>query len=242
MVWKKDRGIVLGAIRHNDKSCVLHLFTEQDGFVSFIFYSPARATGARRNALLQPLTIIGMETRISHDSSLSQLRESANILPFSEIPFNPIKSCIALFLGEFLTYALRNESTNIPLFAFLYDTISELDSAHDTGNAHLFVMLKVAAYIGIAPNSDDYTPGCRLDFESGTFCNSEPSHQNYLDSDESFKVLQLMKSGSISDAAAIPMTGCMRASLLNSLNTYFRLHLPEFPQLKSVEVLQTVFS
>ena len=241
MAWKKDKGIILGAIRHNDRSCVVHMFTELDGYVPFIFYSPARATGARRNALLQPLTVIGMETSVSSDGNLSQLREPSNILPFKEITLNPLKSCIALFTGEFLTYALRNEDTNIPLFSFLHDTVAQLDSAADVSNAHLYIMLKVAAYLGIAPNTDNFLPGSRLDMENGTFTTFEPDHQNYLDPDESHKLKQLLESGSLAEAAAIPMTGRIRFSLLNSLNTYFRLHRPEFPQLKSLEVLQAVF-
>jgi hypothetical protein len=38
-----------------------------------------------------------------------------------------------------------------------------------------------------------------------------------------------------------PLTGQERVTLLNSLNNYFRLHIPAFPVLKSIEILETVF-
>jgi hypothetical protein len=38
-----------------------------------------------------------------------------------------------------------------------------------------------------------------------------------------------------------PLTSQERVMLLNALNNWFRLHVPAFPVLKSIEVLETVF-
>ena len=39
-----------------------------------------------------------------------------------------------------------------------------------------------------------------------------------------------------------PLTGQERVMMLNALNNYYRLHIPMFPVLKSIEILETVFS
>lgn len=242
-MWEKDRGILLGHVRHNDKSCIAHIFTEAGGYTSFIFYISDTGKGARRNTLLQPLTLIEFQCNPNgRDTALQHLREPVNIQPYTDIPFNPVKSCIALFLGEFLTYALREERENRPLFSFLAEVVNDIDRMPHTENAHLYIILKVSNYLGIGPNTDRYEPGYWLDMRDGTYSATQPQHTEVLDPDEAYKTVQLMKCDDIAQASEIPMTGSMRAGLVNMMNQYFRLHVPGFPILKSTEVMQAVFS
>lgn len=240
-MWDKEKGIVLGSVRHNDKSCIVHVFTEGYGHVPFIFYLSSSGRNAGRNTLLQPLTLIGFEGRIMQSSQLQHMREPMNLRPFSDIPFNPQKSAIALFLGEFLTYALREEGENRQLFRFLADAVCGLDSSDKPWNIHLFIMLKLSACLGIGPNTEDYSEGCWLDLQNGIFVPEEPMHAFAAGPATAFKAVRLLECNSCEEARLIPMTGSERASMLNVLNDYYRLHLPEFPTLKSIEVLQDVF-
>lgn len=241
-MWEKEKGILLGAVRHNDKSCVARIFTENNGYVPFIFHTSSTTKGVRRNTLLQPLTLISFEIRTMPNDDLQHLKDPVNMHPFTNIPFNPVKSGIALFLGEFLTYALKEERTNEALFKFLEQTTVWMDESDNVGNIHLFIMLKVALHLGISPNWEDFKPGYVLDMRSGTFSTELPSHQDYMVPEQSWKTVCLLQCGSASEAAGIPMTGTERTGLLKVLNDYFRLHIPGFPILKSIEVLQAVFS
>ena len=242
-MWGKDRGIVLGYVRHNDKSCIAHIFTESGGYTSFIFYISATGKGTGRNTLLQPLTLIEFQCNPNgSDTALQHLKEPVNIQPYTDIPFNPVKSCIALFLGEFLTYALREERENRPLFSFLAEASNDIDKTPHTENAHLYIILKVSNYLGIGPNADKYEPGYWLDLRDGTYSALQPQHTEALGPDEAYKTVQLMGCGSIAQASEIPMTGSMRTGLANTLNLYFRLHVPGFPVLKSTEIIQTIFN
>ena len=53
--------------------------------------------------------------------------------------------------------------------------------------------------------------------------------------------LNLLMNSSYDEIKDAPLTGQERVTLLNSLNNYFRLHIPAFPVLKSIEILETVF-
>ena len=241
MVWQKEKGIILSCIRHNDKTVIVHIFTEGYGYVSYVYHIPSAKPG-RRGILPQPLTLIEFESRIVQTDNLQHLKEVANIFPFNDIPFNPVKSSIALFAGELLTYALREESENRRLFAFLSDAIREFDSLPDAGNFHLYLMLHTTIYLGISPNTDEYRTGYMLDKISGTFTAGQPPHQEFLSPEMSYKTVSLMQCGTARQASLIPMTGSERSCLLSAMNDYFRLHIPNFPKLKSVEILQEVFS
>ena len=107
-------------------------------------------------------------------------------------------------------------------------------------DVHIAFMIGTASHIGVCPNSDEYTPGCVLDMRDGCFTPLLPKHTDYMPADLSYKLHLLMESSfdRIKDA---PLTGQERVILLNSLNNYFRLHIPAFPVLKSIQVLETVF-
>jgi DNA repair protein RecO (recombination protein O) len=74
----------------------------------------------------------------------------------------------------------------------------------------------------------------------GCFTPLLPKHTEYIPAELSYKLFLLMNSDydGMKDA---PLTGQERVMLLNALNSYFRLHIPSFPVLKSIEVLETVF-
>lgn len=242
-MWQKENGIMLGAVRHNDKTSIAHIFTEGTGYASFIFYSTGTGKSSRINALLQPLTLLRFERNGAAGPGLLHLKEPVNGHPFGSIPFSPQKSCIAMFLSEFLTHALRNENEGAgTIYAFLKDAILELDSSASVWNLHIYTMLRIAEFIGIGPNTDDYFPGCRFDLQNGTFQAAQPAHAYFMEPDKAYKVAMLLQCGDAGATGSIPLTGPERASILVSLNTFYRLHLPGFPILKSIEILQTMFN
>jgi len=241
-MFQPEKGIIIGSVRHNDRTSVAHVFTSGHGMVPFIWFLSKSGRNASRNTLLQPLTQLEFQAEYIPTESLQHIKEIKNLAPYKDIPRNPLKSAIALFLSEFLTHALKGEQNNPTLFRYLTESLDWFDSAPQGSfaNYHIAFMIGTAAHIGICPNADDYTPGCVLDMRDGCFSPIPPKHDDYIPAELSYKLHLLMQSGydQIKDA---PLTGQERVMLLNSLNTYFRLHIPLFPVLKSIEVLDTVF-
>ncbi|MBO4561119.1 MAG: DNA repair protein RecO C-terminal domain-containing protein [Bacteroidaceae bacterium] len=242
-MWQPEKGIMIGAVRHNDRTSVAHIFTSDHGMVPFIWFLSKSGKNASRNTLLQPLTQMEFQAEYIPTESLQHIKEIKNCSPYCDIPRNPLKSAISLFLSEFLTYALKGEQNNPRLYRYLTESLNWFDNAPDGtyANFHIAFMIGTAAYTGICPNADEYAPGSILDLREGCFCLSEPKHTEWLTKELSYKLYLLMCSDMdhINDA---PLTGQERVLLLNAMNTWFRLHVPAFPVLKSIEVLDAVFS
>ena len=242
-MWQQEQGILIGAVRHNDRTCVARIFTWTHGMVPFVWFLSKSGKNAARNTLLQPLTHLDFQAEYIPTDNLHHLKEAKNALPYRDIPFNPRKSAIALFLSEFLTHALIDEQDNPGLYRFLSESLRWFDSAQEStyANFHIAFMIGTARHIGICPNADEYTPGCVLDMRDGCFSPLLPKHQEYIPSELSYKLYMLMCKGfdEMNDA---PLTGQERVMMLNALNNYYRLHIPMFPVLKSIEILETVFS
>ena len=241
-MWIAEQGILIGAVRHNDRTSVARIFTRTHGMTHFIWFLSRNGKSVSRNALLQPLTQLEFQAEYIPNETLNHIKEAKNSVPYKDIPFNPVKSAVALFLSEFLTYALRDEQDNPGLYRFLTESLKWFDNTGQGtyANFHIAFIIGTARYIGICPNAEEYTPGCILDMRDGCFSNLPPQHTEYMPSELAYKLHMLMSSDydGIKDA---PLTGQERVMLLNSLNTFFRLHIPSFPILKSIEILETVF-
>lgn len=241
-MWEAESGILIGAVRHNDRTSVAHVFTSRHGMMPFIWFLSKTGKNASRNTLLQPLTQLEFQAEYVPTENLQHIKEIKNRSPYGDIPRNPLKSAISLFLSEFLTYALKGEQNNPQLFSFLTESLLWFDSAPEGSyaNFHIAFMIGTASHIGICPNADDYTPGCVLDMREGCFTPLLPKHTDFMTADLSYK-LHLLMDGGYDQMKDAPLTGQQRVMLLNALNNYFRLHIPSFPVLKSIEVLETVF-
>ncbi len=239
-MWKKEQGIILSTIPHNDRTSVVHMFTKGHGHIVFIFHLAKSGKNIARNTLLQPLTYLEFDTQYIPTNSLQQLREPKNISPYRDIPFNPLKRLIALFLSEFLSYALKEESLNEKLFVFIVDSINWLDKSTKYSNFHLVFMLGITQFIGIRPNSEDYSSGYYFDLQNGDFTKDNSTHNNYLSSELSYK-LSLLLTSEYSNMENIPLTRQGRIQILHCMNEYFKLHIPSFPTLKSLEILESIF-
>ena len=241
-MWQLEYGILTSSVRHNDKTCVARVFTQEHGMVPFIFHLAGTGKNAGRNTLLQPLTQLEFQAEFISGATLQHMKEVRNLHPYRDIPFNPAKSAISLFLSEFLTHALGGEQSNSGMFKYLTGALEWFDGASEGeySNFHIALMLGTAYHLGICPNSDDWRPGYILDMREGLFTADRPAYSEYADAAQSLKLVQIMKSGldGIKDA---PLTGQQRVNMLNMLNSYFRLHIPSFPVLKSIEILEAVF-
>jgi DNA repair protein RecO (recombination protein O) len=161
--------------------------------------------------------------------------------PFTTIPFHPHKLAISLFVAEFLYYALRSEQRNEPLFDYIASSIQWLDSQTDRfANFHLVFLMRLSRFLGFYPNLDDYQTGDYFDLRESVFCDTPPLHRDVLLPTEADK-LQLMMRMDYPTMHLFRLSHLERDRLLEVAVIYYRLHLPNFPELKSLAVLQQLF-
>ena len=147
----KTRGIVLNYIRYRETSIIVKIYTELFGIQSYIV-NGVRSSKSKTNriAFFQPLTLLDLVVyHKSKEQTLHRLSEVKCSIPFKSLPFDFIKSSMAMFLTEILVKTLKEEEKNESLFDFLQDSILELEnSAERFENFHLMFMAKLAFYLG----------------------------------------------------------------------------------------------
>ena len=237
----KTQAIVLHSLKYGESRLIVDMFTRAFGRQSFIVSIPKTAKSKIKKQFFQPLTLLEIETDLRPKLQLQKLNDVRLLSPFASIPFEPDKLAISLFVAEFLYYALRSEQRNELLYDYLENSIMWLDGQQTNfANFHLVFLLRLTRFLGFYPNLDDYEDGDYFDLRESEFMRNPPVHRDFLHPEEAQKV-QLMMRMDFPTMHLFRMSHDDRNRLLEVSIKYYRLHLPDFPEMKSIEVLQALY-
>jgi DNA repair protein RecO (recombination protein O) len=238
---QKNIGVVLHSTKYNDTSNIVEIYTELSGRASFLVNLPRSKKSAVKSVLFQPLSIIELEADYRPTSTLHRVKEAKSYYPFSSLPYDPYKSAIALFIAEFLYRAVHEETENRPLFAYLVYSIQWLDEQKSGfANFHLVFLMRLSRFLGLYPNLEDYHDGDYFDLQNACFTTRKPFHNSFIQPDEASRLVKLMRMN-FDTMHLFEMSRVERSRCLLIIIDYYRLHLPEFPALKSLDILKELF-
>ena len=233
------RAIVLSHFRYGDSSLIVNLYTECMGRQTILIKGAFSKKSAVRAAFFQPLHLV--ETALHHRTN-RQMQRVSNLQvyrPLQHIPFDPVKSSIALFIAEILYKTLKEEEANPGLFDFLLHTIQMLDlNDCGTANFHLLFLVHYSRYLGFYPNTEHASDNTWFDSQKGSFVliptASSPSPEyNHL--------LTQLFGMSFECLDSLQINHHQRNYLAEYLLSYYSMHVANFGTLKSFPVLQNVF-
>lgn len=237
----KTRGIVLHAIPYNDRYSIIYMYTEAFGRASYLV---ARTRGKKSivsKSLFMPLSVVEMEVEHSNKRDLHRIRESKLCFPLTELFCNPVKNVLALFLAEVLYRVVKETEPDERLFNYLCSSIQYLEVAEKgVANFHLVFLLHLLFYIGIYPNVGTYREDAYFDMLNGVFVERIPMHRHYLTPKESVILARLLKIR-FENMSLYAFSRQERVEIIQRLLAYYRLHLPDFPEIKSLSVMQSLF-
>lgn len=235
-------GIVLHQVKYNDESVIVNVYTLLHGNLGFLVKVPKQKRSNVKTLLLRPLNILELDYDFRPNIALQRIRDMKLYLSYESLPYDPIKGALSLFLSEFLYYTLKHEMENKSLFQYLCNSLQWLDrSQKGLSNFHLVFLLRLTRFLGFWPNVTDYKQGKVFDMREAALVERLPFHNQYLNTEESAFLPFLLRMDYVS-MHLYRFDRQQRARVLDKLIDYYRIHIPEFPEMKSLDVLRTVFS
>lgn len=237
----KTNGIVLHCLPYNDNYMIVTIYTEVFGRSTYLVAcSRSKKTKVSRS-LLQPLSVLELEVERQNNRDIHRIKEAKSRIIFTQINIHPVKNAIVLFLAEVLYRTIQEKEANQALYDYLCRAIRWLDIA-DAGvaNFHLTFLLQLSVYLGIRPTNKSFTPGSYFDLVNGIFLKTPPNHCNYLDKNDSIVFDRLLRMN-FENMALYTFTRQERATIIRHILAYYRLHLSDFPEIKSLAVMQSLF-
>ena len=233
-----DKGIVLRCVKYDDKSFIAHLFTASRGHISFMINGSHGKRSGTSARLFQPFAFLSFQWDMKPNASIQRMKEARLLFVQQDVPLHPIKRSVAMLLTEFMTYTLRDEASNPDLYLYIEHSMRWLDMT-ETGyaNFHLVFLLKLARFLGIAPNMETYSEGELFDLTSGHFIPCGSACESIM-SEHDTQLLFTLNGATYETMDSIAMNRQDRARMIQYLATYYSIHIPKFPTLQSLEILQ----
>jgi DNA repair protein RecO (recombination protein O) len=217
------------------------MFTEDFGRVAYLVYNHARKGCKVPRSVLSPLAILNIEAEHFNNREIHRLKEARIDCILTQLFLNPSKNAIVLFLSEVLYRILQEKEPNRKLFNYLYNCIHRLNIIEEgTGNFHLAFLFKLSSYLGINPNKENYKSGSFFDLQNGIFTDTAPYHNHYLNREDSIVFARLLKMN-FENMSVFVFSRQEKADILRHIISYYRIHLSDFPEIKSLDVMQNLF-
>lgn len=233
----KSKAVVLHKINYSDTSIIVHLFTEKIGKQTFIIKGAKRKNAKLKSSLFQPLFLLEIEASHSPSKNLQILKEVRIEPVLHSITENLNKSAISIFLAEILFHSLNEELNSNEIFNYIYNSIQILElTEHNISNFHIQFLIGLTKYLGFYP--DNNFKETYFDLINGTFSNTIPLHNHYIDKEVSGLLQKFLKRSS---QESISLTSEQRFLLLQKIIEYYKIHIPSFGDIKSLDVLNALF-
>ena len=248
--------IVLRTVKYGDNALIVDTFTESHGRMSFVTKISHTRRSHTASAFWQPLSILEFNADIRPTIKLPTPTGVRFLYSYQSLPYNPSKACIAMFIAEFLCAALRGEGVNKPLFQYIEISLRWLDMAEDSrshgiANFHLVFLMRTTRFLGIYPNLEKMESFEQkisqqpkpywFDLIAGEYSEHQPVHSSCLRPDEA-ALMPLLFRMDYSTMHVFRFNRQQRQRCLEVLIEYYRIHVPQFPELKSLDVLAEIFN
>lgn len=238
----KTRGIVFKVTDYGETSVIVQIYTEKFGLQSYIINGVKKAKAKIHRNMLQPLHLLDLVVYHKPSGNVQRIAELKNLPVLQSIPYDVIKSCLAMFLNEVLYKSVKQQSGDERLFDFIFHSIEWLD--HQSGrisNFHLIFLTKLTRYLGFYPDQNTPLGADYFDMKNGMFVRFKPESWSYLSPPHTQNFSKLLQHN-YENMDQLRFNNDERRYLVNKLLEYYTLHLDGFSNIKSHEVLEEVLS
>lgn len=238
----KTRGIVFKTTDYGESSVVVQVFTEKFGLQSYLINGVKKPRARIRQNVLQSLHLLDMVVYNKPFGSIQRVSELRNLPVYQSIPYDIVKSSLAMFLNEVLYKSVRQQTADDVLFEFLFNALEILDSTgQGLANFHLYFLLRLTRYLGFYPEVPAVHIPEYFDLKNGQFSVLHPDHAHILQQPHTGYWADLLKCN-FNNLHLLNIPGADRKIMLVKILEYYRLHIEGFGEVKSHHVLEQVLS
>jgi len=229
---EKTKGIVLKTYKYSETSLIAKVFTKRFGLLSFLVPG-IRSSKSGKGNLLQPGQLLDIDLYHRENKNFQRFKEfKVSYIP-KEIHLNISKFSVLSFLIELTAHLVNEKEENDGLFDHIFESIIEIDM-HDIPALYpVRQLLMISNIMGFQPSNNFNLVTRYFNLSEGIFQDGHFHGGQILDEDRSLLIHRLLRGE----------TGFKREErreMIDDLLTYYRLHIPGFKELRSLDVLQEV--
>jgi DNA repair protein RecO (recombination protein O) len=240
----KTKGIVIRCINYGDTSIIATIYTELFGVQSYIVRGIRKPTKKGNNAAnnFLPAAILDLQVYHNDFKQLQFIKEFQWSFLYNHIYFDVLKNAVAMFAIELLQHSIKEPENNPELFYFIENSLLCLDTsdATTTANFPLYFILKLGEQLGFGIQGNYNEITTVLDLQQGFFINETPIHPYFIENNLAAITSTILAANNVTDLSNLKLNQNIRRALTSFFIQYFSLHITNFVELRSLEVLKEV--
>jgi DNA repair protein RecO (recombination protein O) len=242
----KTKGIVLRTVKYGETSIITSVYTELFGIQSYIVKGVRQSTKKSQGKAnyFQPGAILDMEVYHNEMKNLQFIREYQWSVLFNKIFFEVVANSVSLYIIELLLHSLKQPEANPELFYMSESILLLADTGNDTTLANIpaYFSLQLASGLGFQIQGEYQPDTPVLDLKDGNFVSEIPLHPYYLTGELATVTSSLLHITRQEQLGQLSLNGTIRQQLLYAYHQFMGLHIADFPEMKSLKILQEVLA
>lgn len=232
----KSEGIVLRTLKYSETSLILDIYTKEKGLGSFIVGGVRKAKSKMQN-VFHPMNIIDL-VAYNSNQSLSRIKEGHYAYTYEKLNRDVVTSSVGTFMIDLIRSSISERELDEELYDFVRSTLVDLDKGHlSLQDLPIRFAIQLAVYLGfqIQDNYSEAQP--YFDLQSGQYISELRTEKEVLDEHISYQLHLLMQDG-----PPHKLTREDKQTLLDKMLDYYRFHIENFKELRSLPVLRAILS
>ncbi|MFT6807174.1 MAG: DNA repair protein RecO (recombination protein O) [Saprospiraceae bacterium] len=234
---KTSEGIIVRTIKYGETSLILDIFSSDQGIRSYIVGGVRTNRGKSKVALVRVLNLVRFVAYDKGNDTLNRIKEIEYNYVYKAIPFDVVKGSLATFLIEICRKAIKASDAYEDIYNYIVKGMIHLDNI-DQGLAHFHInfLIGLAEKLGFQLDNNYNLDRAYFNLSEGTFIRSITDHRFTLDKD-----LSLYLHAYLSKNTNPQVPKHARLELLKNLMKYYKYHISDFGELKSLPIILSLY-
>jgi DNA repair protein RecO (recombination protein O) len=225
----KTKGLVLSRMNYRDNDLIVRLYTQEKGLLSLIFKG-IRKSRKNRMAYFQPLNILEINIKYDDKKDLQYPGEFSQATKLPNLYVDMVKTSLAFFLAELAYKSLNEHDADPALYHFFEQSVITLDQQEKgLANFHLIFLIQLAQHLGLGIHGNEES---MVEIKN---CSRETLGSNHI------SLLKKLIQSNYENSSLVKLQPAERSVLLQSLLDYYYYNLENMSEIKSLEVLESIF-
>ena len=232
--------IVLSKIRYKDNDIIVKIFTREYGAISFIIKGSAKSKKSKiKFVYFQELTIVNLQFNFNPNRNLQYIKDLEIKHHYSSLHTDLVKTSVIFFLSELLSNIITHQKKELKLYDYIEESLIWYDENHFNPYFHLIFLTELTKYLGFYPDiSNNHLQYFNL--EEGIYEASKTGKYSIKDLNlDLFNHILGIKFDSNHLSA---LNSEEKMKVLNIIITYYKLHINNFKELKSLDIIRNTYN
>jgi DNA repair protein RecO (recombination protein O) len=240
------KAIVLKTIKYGETSLIVTLYTQLYGVQSCLVQGVRKST--KKTPAKSSAFAVGNLLQISlyyqPIKKLQRIRDFQFDKINIDINTSIVKNAILVLMMELVHHTIQEPEPNSDLYDWLENYIVHIELSPEqnlTWMPHYFcVQYAQVLGFGIHGNYSEQTPILHL--QDGIFVAAEPNYNAPISKAPQSQIINILNEQSLLSLSTMQIASNHKRVVLHDLITYFQLHISQMPAIKSISVLESIFS